>query len=103
MGASAVGRNAVRGLVRKVIRLGDRSDESKIALRRESYRFHRATGLFGLDRLARANASAGAAVDALLRVDNIYVAGRDRFYRAFVDAGAAGDTSFRVDFVSHCC
>ena len=56
--------------------------------------------LCGRDRLAGANACAGAAVDALVSVDNIDVASRDSLYRALADAGTAGNTSVR-NFVSH--
>ena len=41
------------------------------------------------DSLVRANACAGAAVDALVGIDDIDVAGRDGLYRAFADAGPA--------------
>ena len=53
------------------------------------------------DSLARANASAGTAVDALIGIDDIDIAGRDRFGRALADAGAAGNAGIS-DFVSHC-
>ena len=54
------------------------------------------------DRLAGANACAGAAVDALIGIDHIDIAGRDRFGRALADAGAAGNAGIS-DFVSHFC
>lgn len=47
--------------------------------------------LFGVDSFVRANACAGAAIDALVRVDNIDVACRNSLNGAFVDAGAACD------------
>ena len=57
--------------------------------------------LLGDDSLARANACAGAAVDALVGVDDVDVAGRDGLYRALADAGTAGNARIS-DFVSHC-
>ena len=58
--------------------------------------------LFRNDRLAGANACAGAAVDAGVGIDDIDIAGRDRFGRALADAGAAGNAGIS-DFVSHFC
>ena len=55
----------------------------------------------GLDSLAGANACAGSAVDALVGIDNVDIAGRDSLYRTFVDAGSASDAGI-IDFVSHC-
>lgn len=56
--------------------------------------------LFRNDRLAGANACAGAAVDALVGIDNVDVAGRNGLDGAFADAGAAGNARIS-DFVSH--
>ena len=53
------------------------------------------------DRFARANACAGAAVDALVGVDDVDVAGRNSLYQALADAGAACYAGIS-DFVSHC-
>lgn len=52
------------------------------------------------DSLARAYAGAGTAVDALVGVDDIDIAGRDSLRRAFADATAAGNARIS-DFVSH--
>ena len=53
------------------------------------------------DRLARAYACAGAAVDTFVGVDHIDVAGRNSLYGALADAAAACNA--RVgNFVSHC-
>ena len=57
--------------------------------------------LFGLDRFARANACAGAAVDALVRIDYINITGRDCLYRTFVDTCAASYAQIGTNFVSH--
>ena len=55
----------------------------------------------GLDSLAGANACTSTAVNALVGIDNIDIAGRDSLYRAFVDAGTASDARI-CNFVSHC-
>ena len=57
--------------------------------------------LFGNDRLAGANACAGSAVDALIGIDHIDIAGRDRLYRAFADTSTACNACVG-NFVSHC-
>lgn len=57
--------------------------------------------LFRNDRLAGANACAGAAVDALVGVDDIDVAGRNSLRGALADAGAACNAGVG-NFVSHC-
>ena len=59
--------------------------------------------LFRNDRLAGANACAGAAVDAGVGVDYIDIASRDSLYRTFADAGTAGNAGNAGvgDFVSH--
>lgn len=56
--------------------------------------------LFRNDRLAGANACAGAAVDALVGIDNVDIAGRDSLDGAFVDTCAACNARI-CDFVSH--
>lgn len=56
--------------------------------------------LFRNNRLAGANACAGAAVDAGVGVDYIDIASRDSLYRTFADAGTAGNAGVG-DFVSH--
>ena len=57
--------------------------------------------LLGLARFARANACAGAAVDALVRIDYINITGRDCLYRTFVDTCAASYAQIGTNFVSH--
>ena len=52
------------------------------------------------DRFARANACAGAAVDALVGIDNVDVAGRNGLDGAFADAGAVGNAR-NSDLVSY--
>ena len=52
------------------------------------------------DCLARANASASTAVDALISVDYIDIALRDSLYGALTDAGTACYASVS-NFVSH--
>ena len=52
------------------------------------------------DSIVRASASAGAATNALIWVNDVDVSLGDSANRAFVDASAASDT-FVCDFVSH--
>lgn len=58
--------------------------------------------LLRYDRFAGANACARTAVDALVGVDNVDVAGRNSLDGALADAGAASHAGVR-DFVSHVC
>ena len=47
------------------------------------------------------NDCAGAAVDALVRIDYINITGRDCLYRTFVDTCAASYAQIGTNFVSH--
>ena len=56
---------------------------------------------FFTERTYSGNACAGSAVDALIGIDHIDIAGRDRLYRAFADTSTACNACVG-NFVSHC-
>ena len=53
------------------------------------------------DCFYRTVVGAGAAVDALVRIDYINITGRDCLYRTFVDTCAASYAQIGTNFVSH--